>query len=85
MRLFLFAAAVVVMSLPVSASAARRYSNSRVYRYQSPSYSSNYSYGSNYSYSTPSSNRFLYRGYNPGHVFGNSVRRLYWGASMGPR
>lgn len=44
---------------------------------QSRSYSSSRGYSS-------SNSGFLYRGYNPGHIFGNSVRRLVWGPSMGP-
>ncbi len=34
--------------------------------------------------SSSSSTPFLYRGYNPGHIFGNSVRRVVWGPSLSP-
>lgn len=46
--------------------------------------SRSYSYSSGGYTSSSSSTPFLYRGYNPGHIFGNSVRRLVWGPSMGP-
>ncbi|MCA9054060.1 MAG: hypothetical protein KDA75_09500 [Planctomycetaceae bacterium] len=74
----LIVAAVVLFGLASQASADSRtstytYRGSSSSMYSSPSYSS--------SSSTP----FLYRGYNPGHIFGNTVRRMYWGPQMGPR
>ncbi len=31
--------------------------------------------------SSVSADDFLYRGHNPGHIFGNTVRRVYWGSN----
>jgi hypothetical protein len=31
--------------------------------------------------SSVSADDFLHRGHNPGHIFGNTVRRAYWGAN----
>lgn len=33
----------------------------------------------------PSSNSFLYRGHNPGHIVGNTLRRMYWGSGYDSR
>jgi hypothetical protein len=71
MRKLLIAAAVLAVCACGEASAQGRYG----------SYSGGYSGG----YTTSSSSTsFLYRGYNPGHILGNTVRRMYWGPSMGP-
>jgi hypothetical protein len=69
MRLSLIVAVVFALSAAGDAAAAGRFGNS----------SSSRTYSS-----SSSDNSFLYRGHNPGHIFGNTVRRIYWGPSMGP-
>lgn len=68
MRLFVAAVAVCALCLASEANAQGR---GYTYRGQSsPTYSS-----------SSSSQPFLYRGHNPGHIFGNTVRRMVWGAN----
>ena len=82
MRTLLFAAAALMMLAGSDAFAQGRYSSSSTYRGSSSYYGP---YSSSRTYSSSSTTPFLYRGYNPGHIIGNSVRRMYWGPSMGPR
>ncbi|MFV0445547.1 MAG: hypothetical protein ACK5Q5_18355 [Planctomycetaceae bacterium] len=83
MRLFACVLTIVLASLASEASAAGRLGHSSQHGTYSNYSNYGYSYPGNYGY-TSSNNSFLYRGYNPGHVFGNTVRRMYWGPSMRP-
>lgn len=78
MRLFVAAVAVCALCFASEANAQSRSYTSRGY--------TGYTYRgqSSSTYSSPSSSQpFLYRGHNPGHIFGNTVRRMVWGANYG--